>query len=91
MPELLQRPAEDNTQIEVDQQLEVRGRFLSLSAGQTLEVVDVSEETTDDGEYPERVTLRMAGAQLPSLVEPSEMDYHGSDIRAAVDAGQLAL
>jgi len=91
MPQLLQRPAEDDTQLETGQCVSVRERFLSLDAGQEVEVVDVSEETVADGEFPEHVTLQLTGVELPSLIEPAVMDYHGSDIKQAVDNGTLEL
>lgn len=89
MPELLQRPTGDS-ELEVGQRLSVRERFVSLDAGQEVEIVDVSEETTED-DYPARVTLQVAGQELPALVGPSEMDYHGSDVKQAVDRGSLEL
>lgn len=90
MPELLQRPADDESELDAGQCLSVRERFFSLTPGQEVEVTDVSDETTDE-DYPERITLRVAGQELPTLVEAAEMDYHGSDIKQAVDRGTLEL
>lgn len=89
MPELLQRPADDSTAIEAGQRLSVRERFWGIEAGQELEVVDVSEETTDDGEYPAELTLRVAGAE--TWAGAASVPYHGVDVRSAVEAGVLEL
>jgi hypothetical protein len=89
MPELLQRPADDSTAIETGDSLSVRERFWGLDAGQKLVVVDVSEETTAGGEYPERLTLRVAGEE--TWAGAATVPYHGADVRSAVDAGALEL
>ena len=89
MPQMCQRPAdEDGIDVQPGQQLRVRERFLSLSPGQTVDVVDVSAETTADGAYPEQVTLQLSGRGTPSTA-PSAMAYHGEDVRQAVERGAL--
>lgn len=89
MPELLQRPADnDSTEIEAGQRLSAQERFWGIDAGQELEVVDVSEETAD-GEYPEELTLAVVGEE--TWAGPANVPYHGDDLRSAVEAGALEL
>jgi len=90
MPQMLQRPADDSSTIEAGQQLTVQNRFLSLSAGQELEVVDVSNETVSESGVPERVALQLP-EETPASCAASTMDYHGSDIQRAVEGGDLEL
>lgn len=91
MPQMLQRPADDQSpEIQPGAQFDVHERFVGLQSGQQVEVTVVSDDTTADGEYPEQLTLRLAGPGTPSTA-PSEMVYHGSDIKRAVEAGGLEL
>lgn len=88
---MLQRPAdEDSTDIQTGEQFQVRERFLGLSAGQEVEVVDASEETTADGDVPEELTLRLLGP-VTGTIATSEMPYHGDDLQQALDRGALEL
>lgn len=91
MPQMLQRPAdEQGPDIQPGQQFTVRRRFVGLDAGQTVEVVDVSDESLADGEYPTALTLRLSGSET-LWAGASEMPYHGDDVRAAVERGDLEL
>ncbi len=91
MPQMLQRAADDRSpDVQPGQQFTVRKRFVGLDAGQTVEVVDVSEETLEDSAYPERLTLQLAGSER-LWSGASEMAYHGDDVRAALERGDLEL
>lgn len=91
MPQMLKRPADDKSpDIQAGQRFTVRNRFVGLDAGQTVEVVDASDESLADGEYPESLTLRLSGSET-LWAGASEMPYHGDDVRAAVERGDLEL
>ncbi|MFD1589431.1 hypothetical protein ACFR9U_20845 [Halorientalis brevis] len=91
MPQMLQRAADDRRpDVKPGQQFTVHKRFVGLDAGQTVEVVDASDETLADGAYPERLTLQLTGSER-LWAGASEMPYHGDDVRAAVERGDLEL
>ncbi len=89
---MLQRPADedDSTAIETGERFQVRERFLGLTPGQGVEVVDATDETTAEGEYPAELTLRLDGP-VTGTIATSTMSYHGDDVKRAVDRGALEL
>jgi hypothetical protein len=89
MVHALQRTA-DRTDIEAGQTLQVRNRFVGLTEGQELEVVDVSEATLVDGEYPARIDLQLSGYEM-SPFAAHEQFFDGLDVKRAVERGALEL
>lgn len=89
MAQALQRPA-DSTEIEAGQTLQVRERFVGLTEGQEVEVVDVSGETLTDGGYPARIDLQLSGYETSPFAAREE-SFDGLDVKRAVERGALEL
>lgn len=89
IPQQLQTPAEDRrTDIEPDQRLAVKERFLGMAAGRELVVDAVSAETVGDSDVPRRIVLEPAGA-TGATAAPRPVRCHGADLAAALSQGLL--